>query len=371
MNRRVFIRNSAGCVALLGCGSVFPACSGSEREYYSPEDFAAAPKIDAHFHYDFLHDALLKYTPSIHMHLLAINVDAGVPLDLQLQIGEAMKKQHPGAFDFLGTFDPATFGSDTFAGDAVRRIGQCMAAGARGIKIWKNIGMELRDADGRYVMVDDPAFAPVFAFLEKEGITLAAHLGEPRNCWLPFEEITMQNDLNYYRNHPEYHMYRHPEAPTYEQQIEARDHILERYPGLTFVGAHIGSMEWSLDEVAHRFDRYPNFFVDLAARIGHVQLHTLRNREKVRDFFIRYQDRILFGTDWSFEEPHVDGIEQRCRNLYDGWQTLWRFFATGETLPAETINMPDAPETIEGLRLPRKVVDKLFHGNACRAYSIS
>ncbi|MDR0845642.1 MAG: amidohydrolase, partial [Tannerella sp.] len=331
MNRRIFIRNSAGCLAMISGGSLFSACS-RETGYYSPEDFASAPKIDAHFHYDFLNDALLKYVPSIHMHILTINVDAGEPLDMQLEIGETMKKSHPGAVDFLGTFDPANFGDAAFAGEAIARIKRCMDAGAKGVKIWKNIGMVLQYDDGRYVMVDHPAFAPVFAYLEKEGIPLAAHLGEPRNCWLPYEEITMGNDLNYYRNHPEYHMYRHPEAPTYEQQIEARDHILERYPQLTFVGAHIGSLEWSLDEVARRFDAYPNFFVDLAARMGHVHLHAIRDRKKTRDFFIKYQDRILYGSDWYFEESDLKDFEQRCKNLYAGWQKHWSFFATGETL---------------------------------------
>jgi predicted TIM-barrel fold metal-dependent hydrolase len=298
-------------------------------------------------------------------------VDAGVPIDLQLEISTELKKKYPTEFDFLGTIDLATFGSATFADETVARIKKCVDAGAKGIKIWKNIGMELKDASGNYVMADDFAFAPIFAYLENAGITLAAHLGEPRNCWLPYEKITMYNDLNYYRKHPQYYMYAHPEAPSYERQIEARDHILATYPRLVFVGAHIGSLEWSLDEVARRFDRYPNFHVDLAARLGHVQLHTLRNREKVRDFFIAYQDRILFGTDWSFEKSDIKDFQARSRSMYDGWNNQWRFFATDETVPAERFNIADAPESIEGLRLPRKVVDKIFHENARRVYSIS
>jgi predicted TIM-barrel fold metal-dependent hydrolase len=229
--------------------------------------------------------------------------------------------------------------------------------------------MTLLDKDGKYVMADDPAFAPVYAYLEKEGITLAAHLGEPRNCWLPYDEITMGNDLNYYTHHPQYHMYQHPEAPTYEQQIEARDHILERYPNLKFVGCHIGSLEWNLDEVAARFEKYPNFNVDLAARVGHVQLHASKNREKVRDFFIKYQDRVLYGSDFDVVETSSEHYEEKCKALYDGWKNEWMFFATDETLTADKMNIPDAPETIQGLQLPKKVVDKIFHGNARRLYS--
>ncbi|MDR3260536.1 MAG: amidohydrolase [Tannerella sp.] len=366
MDRRIFIKHSLGSIALLQVGSLLPSCSG--KEYYTREDFVKAPKVDAHFHYDIFDDVFVKYAGSVNMHLLTINVDAGEELDRQLAIGEALKKAHPRLIDFLGTISIDHFGSGTFAGEAVERVKKCMAAGARGIKIWKNIGMALRDAEGKYVMADHPAFAPVFAYLEAEGIPMAAHLGEPRNCWLPYDRISMGNDLNYYTHHPEYHMFQHPEAPSYEEQIAARDHLLERYPRLAFVGAHIGSLEWSLDEVAKRFDQYPNFNVDLSARLGHVQLQTLQDREKVRDFFIKYQDRILYGSDVELGEGDTRPVEKHCRDLYDYWQNHWLFLATGEILPADKFNTPNPPETIEGLRLPKTVVDKVFCGNFNRIF---
>jgi predicted TIM-barrel fold metal-dependent hydrolase len=247
-------------------------------------------------------------------------------------------------------------------------VQQCVTAGARGIKIWKNIGMTLKDADGNYVMADNPVFDPVYAWLEKEGLPLAAHLGEPRNCWLPYEEITMGNDLNYYTKHPEYHMYQHPEAPSYEAQIAARDHILAKHPRLMFVGAHIGSLEWNLDEVARRFERYPNFHVDLSARIGHVQFQTQQNRQKVYDFFVKYQDRILYGSDDGPSDGNAQQVEAHNRALHDTWRRQWLFLATGETISADKFNTPDPPQTIEGLRLPKSVIDKLFLKNFKRIF---
>jgi predicted TIM-barrel fold metal-dependent hydrolase len=364
MNRRTFIRNGAGGLALLA------SCRPAKGEaYYSAEDFDEMPKADAHFHYDTFNEPCLQYAASIHMHLLSINVDAGEELDKQLAIGELFKKKYPAAFDFLGTFSIKGFGSPAFSDDATAQVKRCMAAGARGIKIWKNIGMDLLDADGKYVMADHPAFDPVYAYLEKEGIPLAAHLGEPRNCWLPYDRITMGGDLNYYTRHPEYHMHQHPEAPSYEAQIAARDHIMDKFPRLSFVGAHIGSMEWSLEEVARRFEKYPGFHVDLAARIGHVQLHALQHREKVRDFFIRYQDRILYGSDTTLHDRNTQQAAERSQAMYNYWRGHWMYFATGEMLPpADKFIIPNPPAKVEGLRLPKKVIDKLFPGNFRRIF---
>jgi predicted TIM-barrel fold metal-dependent hydrolase len=370
MNRRIFLKNAAGALPLLPLGMHFSSCLTKGEEYYGgAEDFAAIPKVDAHYHYDTFNEPCLQYAASVNMHLLTINVDAGEDLDKQLAIGETFKKKYPDRFDFLGAFSVAGFGSATFADDVIARVKRCMDAGARGVKIWKNIGMELLDADGKYVMADHPAFDPVYAYLEKESIPMVAHLGEPRNCWLPYERITMGGDLNYYTQHPEYHMYQHPEAPTYEAQMAARDHILEKFPRLMFVGAHIGSMEWSLDEVARRFERYPNFHIDLSARFGHVQLHTMRDYKKVRDFFIRYRDRILYGSDTTLDDRNTQNAEERCRAMYGFWLRHWMFLTTEERLkPADEFIIPDPPDKIRGLKLPKKVVDKIYLENFKRIF---
>ncbi len=123
-------------------------------------------------------------------------------------------------------------------------------------------------------------------FIQDQGKTLMGHLGEPKNCWLPLDSMTTQNDRRYFENHPEYHMYLHPEMPSHEALMQARDCVLEKHPDLRFVGAHMGSLEYSVDELAKRLDRYPNMSVDLAARMGQLFYQTADGREKVRDFFI-------------------------------------------------------------------------------------
>ena len=82
--------------------------------------------------------------------------------------------------------------------------------------MWKNIGMVEQDAHGQLIMLDDPRFDGVMSHLEAHGIPLIAHQAEPKNCWLPLEAMTTENDRSYFRDHPEYHMYLHPEQPSYE-----------------------------------------------------------------------------------------------------------------------------------------------------------
>ena len=365
MNRRVFLKNSAACAALLGLP---PALVGCRKDYYSAADFVDAPKADVHFHYGTYDDACLMYANSVGMHLVSVNVDAGESIDEQLDIVIHLQKQHPGMMSFLGTFSVDDFGKEDFVDQTIARIDRCMNAGARGIKIWKNIGMTLQDEHGNYVMADNPAFAPVFTYLEKQGIPVMAHLGEPKNCWLSYDDMTMKGDLGYYRQNPQYHMFQHPEKPSYEDQIIARDHLLERYPKLTFVGAHIGSLEWDLDEVAKRFDAHPNFMIDLSARMSYVQLHSFHNREKVKSFLTKYQDRILYGSDTGIREINPDRQERQQKGLLETWSSHWKFLATGDIVPSNQFTLESAPKEMEGLRLTRTIVDKIFYGNTKRIF---
>jgi len=365
MNRRSFLKTSAGCAALLGLG---PALVGCRKDYYSANDFVEAPKTDVHFHYDTYDDACLMYASSIGMHLVSINVDAGDSIDEQLDIVVNLQKRHPGMLDFLGTFSVDDFGRDGFTDQIIARIERCMNLGAKGIKIWKNIGMTLQDEQGNYIMADNPALAPVFTYLEKQGIPVTAHLGEPKNCWLPYNEMTMKGDLHYYLQNPQYHMFQHPDKPSYEDQVIARDYLLKRYPKLVIVGAHIGSLEWCLDELAQRFDAYPNFSVDLSARMSYLQLHSLHNRTKTQAFLTKYQDRILYGSDIGIHEINPEKKEGLQKELLETWSSQWKYLATGEMLPSNQFTLESAPKEMEGLRLSRIIVDKIFFGNTKRIF---
>jgi len=369
MNKREFLKKSAGCAVLLG---VSPFLSGCRKDYYTEANFVEAPKIDAHVHYCTLDDSFLTYAHSLGMHLVTVNTDAGESfnIDDQLDIAVTLRKQHQGMLDFLGTFSVDDYGKDGFVDRIIARIDRCMNMGAKGIKIWKNIGMDLLDEQGNYVMADNPVFAPVLSYLEKQGIPVLVHLGEPKNCWLPYEQMTMKSDLNYYRQHPEYHMFQFPDKPSYEDQIAARDHLLERYPKLAFVGAHLGSLEWSIDEIAKRLDAHPQFSVDLAERVWYLQLQSFYDREKVKSFLTTYQDRILFGSDIIRMEKNPNNREELLKGMKELWLQQWKFFATDDLIPTDYFTSESAPKEMKGLRLPITIVDKIFYNNTHRIFSV-
>jgi hypothetical protein len=233
-----------------------------------------------------------------------------------------------------------------------------MEAGASGIKIWKNIGMVLKDANENYVMVDNPAFDPIFDYMEDNKIPVMGHLGEPRNCWLPLKEMTDSGNYRYYKSNPQYHMFLHPEAPSYEDQINARDNLLKKHPDLNFIGAHLASLEWNIDEIAKRLDLFPNLKIDMSARVAHLQYQSIADREKVRNFMIKYQDRILYGTDVTISKNESDP-GARTRMLVDRWKLNWIYFATDST-----ISITNITGDVRGLQLPKTVINKIYNENA-------
>ena len=344
------------------------------KEYYAHTDFIKCPKFDAHHHYHSFNDLFVSKAKKANMRLLSINTNFEMmTIDKQFKISHYLHQRHPNTFDFIGTFDASEFASETFVDDAINCIKQNRAAGARGIKIWKNIGMTLKNEIGQYIMADHPVFAPIFTFMEKEKIPVLSHLGEPRNCWLPLDKMSTDSDRRYFSKNPDFHMYLHPEVPSYEQQIKARDHILEHYPELILVGAHLGSMEWSLEEVAKRLDRFPNFYIDISGRFNHILEHALRNRNQTFDFFETYQNRIIYGLDlskssrWGKWIDLLDKFFPRVymyilfKYVYREIQKQWLFFATDQTVKKGYAN-------ITGLKLKKSTVDRIFHQNAIDLY---
>ncbi|WP_229239727.1 amidohydrolase family protein [Echinicola soli] len=279
----------------------------------------------------------------------------------QQEVLKQLDSQYPNRIRFVTSFSTEGINEEGWATRAIEQIKRGLEKGASGVKIWKNIGMDLKDSQGQFIMIDDERVAPILDYLEKNHILLIGHQGEPKNCWLPLEEMTVDSDRNYFSGHPEYHMFLHPEYPSYQAQMEARDRMLERHPNLQFVGLHLLSMEWSIDQVATRLDKYPNLLTDVAERVCHLQLQAKERREDVRAFMIKYQDRIMYGTDVIDDGSFGDqGVADRFEHL---WNFHWDFFATDKELEA-----PEFSGKFRGLNLPKGVLQKLFYTNAARVY---
>lgn len=342
--------------------------SGSTR-YYTVDDFKSVEKIDAHVHIITQADTVfINQAEADNFHLLTINVykEGGTPIEEQQKFSIKTVETFPGRIAWATTFSLKNFNNDGWQQEVIEYLKNSFSNGAVAVKVWKNIGFFLKDENGKLVMIDNPRFDPILDYLAKNHIPLIGHLGEHKNSWLPLEKMTVKGNRDYARAHPEEHMYLHPDRPSYEDYIKARDHMLEKHRDLTFIGAHLGSLEWSVDELAKRLDKFPNMAVDMAERISHLQYQALTNWQKVHDFFIKYQDRLLYGTDvrmgaMDIVNNKIKEPNDIRKHIHDVWLRHWKFFTVNEKM-----TVPKVQGEFKGLKLPSEVVDKIYYKNAVK-----
>jgi predicted TIM-barrel fold metal-dependent hydrolase len=350
---------ATGAACLLASAA---ALARPPQAYYSIADFPHVQKVDAHMHIWGPGDLLVAEAARDGFHILTINVDNPEhgPVPRQLHDAASLRRRYPGRVAFAGTFQAAGFNEPGWSAEALSEIDTAVAQGAVGVKIWKNFGLIVRDSRGRYVLPDDPRLEPIYAMLQREHIVLLGHLAEPLDCWLPYSKMIVKGDVDYYREHPQYYMYLHPQRPGHDQILAARDRMLAAHPRLRFDALHLASLEWDVDRIAAFLDRFPQADVDMAARIGQLEYQAETHPDKVRRFFIRYQDRILYGTDNGYG-PAEDPRE--VADIAADWRRDWLFLVTDRELRS-----PDLDRPFRGLHLPRGVVDKIYRENAVALY---
>lgn len=346
----------------------FLMLSGCKKSYYTMDDYASVRKLDSHIHIRSSDGTFESIAATDNFVLISLNVDHSDSADIRIQqdFAAASAKKYPGKV-FFGPaffFDTIGWGSDTWSKKIITQLEKDLSEpGAIAVKIWKNIGMTVRERSGKFIMVDDPGLDAVVNYIVSKGIPIAGHLGEPRNCWLPLDKMTVTSDSGYFARNPQYHMYLHPDYPSYENQIAARDNLLGKHPELTFIGCHLGSLEWNVDSLALRLDRYPNMSVDISARICHLQYQSAKDRDRVRYFVIKYQDRLLYGTDVGYgESRNPEGFKKQ---MHETWTDDWKYLVTGEEMTSDKFR-----GTFTGLKLPKEVVDKIYFNNAVKWYKL-
>ena len=319
--------------------------------------FAAVSPIDAHAHIYKNDPAFKALFERLNLRILNICVlDDRDPYykSLGSQRDDLLKVRRTtdGRAVLCTTFSPYDFESAGYADRTIRELGHDFEGGAVAVKIYKVMGMEMKSKAGKWVMADDPAFEPIYKYIAARNRTLVAHLAEPDSCWQPPNPASP--DYEYYKQHPEEYAYMHPDWPSKAAILAARDHLLAVNPELRVVGAHLGSMESDVDQMTRRFDRYPNFAVDTAARVPYFMLQP---REKVRAFLIKYQDRILYATD-QVVMP-TDKTDERIKEWTDTFARDWKFFATNQMVEYNG-------HTYQGVELPAPILKKIFRANALR-----
>ena len=235
--------------------------------------------------------------------------------------------------------------------------------GGRGLKILKTLGLYLREniTSGSLVKIDDARFDPMWDACGQLDLPVAIHISDPIAFFTPTDRFNERyEELN---NHPDW-SFHGGQFPRNDELIAARNRVIARHPKTQFVVLHVGNFAEDLQNVSENLDRYPNMFVDLAARIGELG----RQPRTALKFFDKYQDRILFGTDAT---PHGDEYPQQVFNdkLYE---IHFRFLETEDEYfdyaPAKI--PPQGRWRIYGIGLPETILKKVYYENSARILRI-
>ena len=231
------MKTATGAAALVW---VLAGASAAEEAPLSP---FALGRIDAHVHFFAESRPVLDVLDRLNVTGVNICVvdryDAGYETaPPQHLMARRLAETSPGRLPWIAALDDGTFASPGFAKRAIADIERALAKGARGVKIYKSMGMELRRPDGTYVLPDDPVFAPVFTALADRGTTVYAHLAEPIAAWDPLDPKSP--DYGYYKNNPAWYVHGRAGVPSKEAILAARDRLLEKHPRLRVVGCHLG-----------------------------------------------------------------------------------------------------------------------------------
>jgi hypothetical protein len=238
-----------------------------------------------------------------------------------------------------------------------RELRRAAERGAVGVKVWKNLGLWLRDASGRRLAVSDPRLEALWATAGELGLPVAIHTGDPPAFFAPLTDDNPR--IAELRKHPDW-WYGGGDFPSLERLHEELEVVVARHAATRFIGLHFGTfMSWG--DVRRMLDTYPNYHVDTAAAIADMGRDDVGT---VRDIVVMHADRVLFGTDLLRTEAiEMPDLGERRWDLREYFDRHWRFFETSETGLQHP--MPDQGAwTVTGLDLPDDVLARLYADNA-------
>jgi predicted TIM-barrel fold metal-dependent hydrolase len=256
-----------------------------------------------------------------------------------------------------------------FFAKAPEMLEKAVNAGAISLKNLKQLGLEARDTEGKLIPIDDPRLFPIWEKAEKMGIPVAFHTGDPVAFFQPWEPTNERwEELEL---HPEWSFADSTKYPPLEVLFEQANNVYRKFRNVQFVSVHVGGYSENLKEVGRWLDEIPNLSIDTAARIGELGKHPA---SEGHEFFSKYQDRILFGTDLAYWNgcdvqgagPCKDFSLEENRSFYD---IHWRYFQTND----KQFDHPTPIQgkwKIDGIGLDQEPLKKIYWDNACRVYKL-
>jgi predicted TIM-barrel fold metal-dependent hydrolase len=309
-----------------------------------PVTRACFPAIDYHNHLDALE-------PLEVLHVMdACGIERMVNITMKtgdeaLAIIDKFHSAAPERFATIGWMDWSGVERDDFIQITLDRLEKLVERGAKGIKFWKNLGLSVRDRSGELLRIDDERLAPVFDKASELGIPVMFHIADPDAFFLPvdgrnerFEELAAHPDWSF-----------HGSYFTKAELLDQRDRVIARHPKTKFVAAHVAECGENLARVTQLLETLPNVSIDISARASELG----RQPYSSRTLFLKFPDRILFGSDLVPEE-----------SMY---RLYFRFLETAD----EYFDYPSHASRqgrwqIYRLSLPAEVLRKVYRDNALR-----
>jgi uncharacterized protein len=309
---------------------------------------AKFPFIDIHNHYGSMNTADLnervKFMDELNMGVM-VNLSgrgfrsSGDHLERSF---ENISKNYPTRFVLFTNVDFADIDNPEWAGRMTKQLEDDVKRGAKGLKIYKSLGISNKDAKGNRIAVDDPRIDPIWAKCGELGIPVLIHSADPKPFWDPIDaqnERWLELKLHPRRRYDETNA-------SWQTIISEQHHVFAKHPKTKFINAHLGWFGNDLKKLAELLDKYPNMYTEIGAVIAELG----RQPRAAKAFLTKYQDRVLFGKDsWVPEEYEtyfrVLETEDEYFPYHKRYHAFWRMY---------------------GLGLPDEVLKKIYYKNALR-----
>ncbi len=368
IKRREFIKKTTAGTATLAMGTILGySKSGKKR------DFTKVPYgegvIDAHLHSR--PETVARTIKVMDQNHIRYAINIGIRGDDAFYKMIEATKPYSNRLGTMYTFDWDLIQTEKdFFEKAPDRLERAVKAGAIGVKSFKQLGLMARDRDGSLLRIDDERLFPVWERAGELGIVVAFHTSDPLaffQPWNPQNERWKEMEL-----HPEWSFADREKYPERNVLLEMRNNVIRSFPNTQFHCCHVANNPENMESVAKLCEELPNFHLDIAARLGELGRHPAKVG---RDFFNKFQDRIMFGTDRMFltKQIEVQGagpakiFTKEEDNMF--YETHWRYLQTMD----KQFDHPTPIQgnwKIDGIGLDEKVCKKIYWDNAYKLFNL-
>lgn len=288
-------------------------------------------------------DRLIGEMDALNLRVL-VNLSGGSnPAEIARKVGYIRSTPHANRFAVFANVNFDGAGAPGWAEQAVADLEASVRNGAIGLKIYKSLGLTTKKHDGSRLHVDDPVLGPVWDACARLNIPVLIHTAEPKEFFSPLDyENERWLELALFPSRRNFD----PAGPTFEALLAERDRMFAANPKTTYIGAHFAYYGHDLQAAAALLDRLPNVVLEVSA----VLYEFGRAPRAAREFFIRYQDRVLFGKD-SYapgEFPYYWRVFETADEYFDYYRDYHAFWK------------------LYGMDLPDDVLRKVYYANALR-----